>query len=68
MKIHPREAIVRGARHKLSAAVLDAVKGLTAAEATQVVTGALTDYILTSCKYDIRLERHGDTEEPGGLA
>lgn len=68
MKIHPRERLVTEAEQKIRAVALDAIKGLTVAEGLSAVTRALSGEILSVLKYEIRHERHGNTETPGGLA
>jgi hypothetical protein len=71
--IHPREAIVETAKRKLESAVLDVVaseefKALTEAEYTKVINLVLSDRIASLMRHLIRIERHGDSEKPGGWA
>lgn len=67
MRIHHREALVKEAGRKIREAVLEATTGLTIAESIQVITHALSSEVLGIVKYEIRQERHGNTETPGGL-
>ena len=68
MQIHPRERIVSAAEFKIRTAVLEATRELTSLERLSVVTQVLSDITSTICKYQIRQERHGNTDEPGGIA
>lgn len=69
-KLHEREAIVREAKLKLSEAVQEWGKGqdLTQFEYIQVVQSVLGEAVMSTCRYGIRVERHGDPEKPSGLA
>jgi hypothetical protein len=67
-KLHPRELLVKEAERKVRDAIYGSTKDLTVFERISVVTNVLTDHVLASCKYGIRLERHGDPNKPGGLA
>jgi hypothetical protein len=64
--IHPRVKLVREAQIKLSGAISEAIRELTVAESLQVINGVMSDRIGTILKYEIRRERHGDTDKPGG--
>lgn len=71
--IHPREAIVEKAKRKLESAVFDVVssdefKELTSAEYTKVINVVLYGQIASLMRHLIRIERHGNSEEPGGWA
>jgi hypothetical protein len=70
MKLHEREKLVRAAEIDLRQALLELGKkhDLTSFEYIQVVQRVLGGEILSTCKYGIRIERHGDPETPGGLA
>ena len=68
MKIHPREKLVEEAEHKIRGVVFDATKDLTLFERVQVVARVLNGELLSTCKYQIRYERHGNTDTPGGAA
>jgi hypothetical protein len=72
-RIHEREAIVETAKRKLESAVIDVVssdefKELTSAEYTKVINLVLSDRIASLMRHLIRIERHGNSEEPGGWA
>lgn len=69
MRIHQRESLVRDVKNKLSQAFLDTFKGaeLTNAEELKIVNEVSSDWIGSILKYQIREERHGDTDTPGGL-
>lgn len=66
MKLHEREMIVAAADVDLSMFILKLMEkhDLTAAETCQMLAGQ----IATVCKYQIRVDRHGDASKPGGLA
>lgn len=69
--LHPREKLIREAERDLRKFLIgwvDKFEGLTAFESIQVLQNTLGDEILSICKYGIRIERHGDTETPGGLS
>jgi hypothetical protein len=72
VKIHPREALVRQAESDLSEAVHRAMEknatALTTIETLAVLNRVLSDCIARILKYEIREERHGDPNKPGGLA
>lgn len=70
-RVHERERTVTNARLKLSDAVRDwedteEYEALTEAEALQVLMSVFSDRILGWTKYQIRFERHGDHDTPGG--
>ena len=71
VKIHKREEIVRKAESDLRGKMLDWMEAwnseLTAGEELRVVGGVLGGHLTTMAKYQIREERHGDGETPGGL-
>lgn len=72
MRLHPREQIVRKAKLALSEKLIEWMREhgetLTFAEELRVVGGELGDYISRMAKYEIRKERHGDDQKPGGIA
>jgi len=67
MKIHPREAIVDRAETELRNAVRKCTYELTSAERISVIARVLSDKIMATVKYQIRIERHGSPHKPGGL-
>ena len=67
-RIHEREKLIKNAEIALRLAIVGATKGLTEAEAISVVTSVFSEEILGRMKYAIRMERHGNTETPGGWA
>ncbi len=67
-RIHEREKLINNSESGLRLAVVECTKGLTEAEAISVVTNVLSGEILGRMKYAIRMERHGNTETPGGWA
>lgn len=70
MKVHPREAIVEGARRRIELAVAEVFQQakLTTAEQIRVITAVMAGELQGIAKYAIRQERHGDSDTPGGLA
>lgn len=69
MKIHPREKLVSEAERKLDEVLLEIRKSdLTEYEFLQVVIGTTSEFLLRMTKYQIRYERHGNTDKPGGIA
>lgn len=68
MRLHPREQPVTEARIDLMQRYLDWQRAhdLTDAEHLSVVAGVFGDSIGNIAKYQIRQERHGDTDTPGG--
>jgi hypothetical protein len=66
--MHPREKLVREAESKLRGHVLDILddSGLTEGESLRVLAAVFGGYLASVAKYAIRVERHGDTETPGG--
>lgn len=70
MRIHPRQKLLKEAESIIAAAILNVVVNgkLTGAEYVQVLTKVFSESILDHTKYEIREERHGDKEKPGGLA
>jgi len=68
-KLHEREALVRAAERVLRGALIEiATKHeLTQMEYIQLCQNVLGGEILTTCKYAIRMERHGNTDTPGGF-
>ena len=72
MKLHEREKVVHEAKMDLAEKVLEWMqthrKNLTTAEELKVVSGEFGDYMQRMAKYAIRRERHGDENQPGGLA
>jgi hypothetical protein len=67
-RIHPREAAVKTTERNIGAAIDEAVKGLTAAEAVRAVNEAFGSWLGGLARSWIRQERHGDTDKPGGAA
>ena len=71
MKLHEREEIVRKAEADFLAKMLDWMQEwgdqLTDGEELRVVGGLLGGHLTTMAKYQIREERHGDEDTPGGL-
>ena len=72
-RVHEREQIVRAADLKLQEALLawqksPEVKELTGPEYVQILTDQLSSRVLGWAKFEIRFERHGDYETPGGWA
>jgi hypothetical protein len=68
MRIHPREELVDEGEKILREAIGKLYKlSLTHDEFIRVVTDVMSNTILQSTKYAIRMERHGDREQPGGL-
>ena len=55
--VHPREALVAAATHKLETALDEAVKGLTTAEALRAVTAAFSGWLAFVANIGIRRER-----------
>lgn len=70
MKLHPREVIVTEAEIDLRTAISEWAKKhpeLTSAEYFKVLLGVSNDNAQSLLKYEIRSERHGNTNKPGGL-
>lgn len=70
---HEREQVVSAARLSLNEKVIDwmreeGTQNLTDAEYISVVASALQDTVLGHTKMMIRMERHGNTDTPGGWA
>lgn len=67
-KLHKREQIVRDAEQKLRTALLDIWKehDLTEGEMLRVVASVFGDHVASHAKYEIRIERHGNIDTPGG--
>jgi hypothetical protein len=68
MKIHPREQLIKEIEMKLKTAIVEATRELTTAETIQLVNHVCRDEIAGIVKYQIRMERHGNTNTPGGMA
>lgn len=71
MRLHAREQdVVMPAAADLTKRLLDWTHShsLTATESLVVVSSALSSYINSLLKYQLRLERHGDADTPSGLA
>lgn len=73
VQMHPRRVVVRQAKSALSSALLDweesdAVKDLTPLEVLSVLQDVLGGQLSSLLKYEIRHERHGNYDTPGGLA
>jgi hypothetical protein len=68
VRIHPREKIVDSAERKLSECLREIRSSdLTDAEYISVVADAFGQALGRMAKYQIRYERHGDTDKPGGV-
>lgn len=69
-KLHEREALVRAAEKVLQGALSEILSNheLTQMEYIQMCQNVLGREILTTCKYAIRVERHGNPNTPGGFA
>lgn len=69
MRIHPREERTKKAEVELKSAVSELVKKheLSEGEALRVVNAAFSDWIAGVAKFAIRMERHGNTNDAGGL-
>ena len=71
MRLHPREIDLDKASAKLKLAILDAVDELpddiTDGEYIKIINGISYELIASWAKYQIREERHGDEDTPGGL-
>jgi hypothetical protein len=76
IRVHPRERIVSEARIELQEVVLDWQKKhstetddpLTLMEALSVINDVLSSTLGHAFKYEIRYERHGNYDKPGGEA
>ncbi len=68
-KLHEREILIRQAEIKLREALTKLTDefDLTPFEYIQLVQNILGGEILQTCKYQIRVERHGDANKPGGF-
>jgi hypothetical protein len=67
VKIHPRRAITEAALRTLRTAWTEAARDLTGAEAISVLSSFAAEQIGIITKYQIRQERHGDTDKPGDV-
>jgi len=69
MRRHPREIIVSEAETKLASTVVETMSHykLTGGEYLSVLTEVFSRLFLNFLKYEIRRERHGNTDTPGGL-
>jgi hypothetical protein len=70
MNIHPREQMVMVAERDVDRSVGDALSrydDLTTAETLRILTAVLSERIGWIARRAIRVERHGDPNEPGGL-
>jgi hypothetical protein len=68
-RLHERESIVREASIDLAEALIEWRKqhdGLTDAERMSVLLGELSSSVAGTLKYQIRYERHGNYDTPGG--
>jgi hypothetical protein len=73
IRMHPRVQVVNRAERELRDAVSNWSRGEAATELTlleylQVVNRVLHDDVAGTLKYEIREERHGDTDRPGDWA
>lgn len=67
-KVHPRERITKEAAQKLRLAIAEVTRELTTWETTQVVALVFGEELSGIAKYQIRYERHGNYDTPGGFA
>lgn len=68
MRTHPREKLIDEAEAHLEKALRHLRNmDLTDAEFISVVTQTMSRAVLSTTKYEIRIERHGDADQPGGL-
>lgn len=69
-RIHEREGMVDRAEMQLQEHLsrLQFNSDLTEGEFLRVVSGAFSNTLGGIAKYKIRMERHGDSNRPGGLA
>lgn len=68
MRIHPREKKVQKAERALIETLMEVMRmDLTNAEYLQVLNSVFSDAIALNLKHQIRQERHGDKDKPGGL-
>lgn len=70
MILHPRERIVRKAENELIAAIHGWLKknDLTTIEELAVINHVLGNTIAGTLKMALRQERHGNTDDPAGVA
>lgn len=68
MRQHEREPMVREVQARVLEAIDREMAGLTLWEALRVVNAVCSDWIAGAAKTAIRMERHGNTETPGGFA
>lgn len=72
LEFHEREQLTRKADRALNEKILEWMKEwsaiLTPAEETKIVLSQCNNHIQQIMKYEIRYERHGDTDSPGGLS
>lgn len=71
MRLHAREqAVVMPAATDLTKRLLEWTQShsLTTTESLVVVSSALSSYVNSLLKYQLRMERHNDTDTPSGLA
>lgn len=69
-RLHPREALVSSAENDLRIALFawaDQHPDLTSAEYLKIVLGISNETVQSLLKAEIRLERHGNADTPGGL-
>ncbi len=70
MRLHAREQIVTAAEIDLRTAISEWSKKhtkLTSAEYLKVLLGVTHDQAQSLLKIEIRIDRHGNAETPGGL-
>ena len=70
MRLHKREELVTVAAADLDRVIFEWGKRhpeLTAAEYIKVVLGTSNDKVQGLLKLEIRQERHGNTDKPGGV-
>lgn len=69
MRLHQREVVVTEAEIELRQVISEWSKKhseLTSAEWLKVMLGVCSDQMQSLLKIEIRLERHGDADKPGG--
>jgi hypothetical protein len=69
MRVHERDQAVQVASARMGIALLDVAKehDLTDIEYAVAASSALSDLIGRHWKYELRWERHGNTEDPAGI-
>ena len=70
MQIHKREQITQQANYDLTKSLLHITEehDLTEGEYLQLIGDVFGGALTSQAKYQIRMERHGNENKPGGLA